>query len=81
MITRRGRRSNTHAAGFPLLLQPLREQSADEFVEGHPLQVGASAERMEQREVEADVDHGRGHVLIVTAEPDRRSADAVRWAA
>jgi hypothetical protein len=78
-ITRRGRRSgDTQPSGLPLALQPLREQSPDEFVEAHPLEVGASTEPTKQRGVEADLDHGRGHLLIVTAEPDR-SALARSW--
>lgn len=71
-ITCRGRRSGgTQPSGLPLTLQPVREQSPDEFVEAHPLEVGASTEPTKQRGVEADLDQGRGHVLIVTAEPDR----------
>ena len=74
-ITRRGRRSGgTQPSGLPLALQPFREQSPDEFVEAHPLEVGASTKPTKQRGVEADLDHGRGHLLIVTVEPDRSAA-------
>jgi hypothetical protein len=77
-ITCRGRRSGgAEPSSLPLALQPVREEPPDEFVQAHPLEVGASTEPTKQRGVEADLDHGHGHVLIVTAEPDR-SADARR---
>jgi hypothetical protein len=71
LITPGGRRSETQTVGFPLAVQPVPYQPADQFVETHSLGVGASAERMEQWGIEANLDRGHRHVPMVTAKPDR----------
>jgi hypothetical protein len=70
MITPRGRWSKTQASGFVLAVQPVPYESAEQFVEAHSLAVGSSAERVEQRGVEANLDHRHRHLPMVTAEPD-----------
>ena len=70
MITPRGRRSKTQASGFRLAVQPVPYESAYQFVEACSLKVGSSAERMEQRRIEANLDHGHRHLPMVTAAPD-----------
>jgi hypothetical protein len=43
---------------LPLSFQPLREEPPAEDVEAHSFDVGVIAERTNQRDVDADVEHG-----------------------
>jgi len=57
--------------GVLVAVQPVTYESADQFIDAHALGIGASAERMEQRGIEANLDRGHRHVTMVTAGPDR----------